>query len=55
MLVVVALCAVVDVVEHNHTGDEEQRLARWEEVQVGPAVAAPVTIAGPARSRGRSR
>lgn len=51
MLVIVPLSAVVDVVKHDNAGDEEHCLARWKEVQVVPAVAAPVTIAGRAGSR----
>lgn len=51
MFAIVALCAVVDVVKHNNTGDEVHCLARRKEVQVGPAVPSPVTIAGMTGSR----
>lgn len=46
MLPVVALRAVVDVIEHDDAGDEVHGLARGKEVQVGPPVPPPVTIAG---------
>lgn len=51
MFAIVALCAAVDVVKHNNAGDEVDCLARWKEVQVGPAVASTVTIAGMKGSR----
>lgn len=41
-----ALRAVVYVVEHNNTGYEVYCLPCGEEVQIGPAVPPPVTIAG---------
>lgn len=46
MFAIVPLGSVVDVVKHNHTGDEVDHFARREEVQVGPAVPSSVTVAG---------
>ncbi len=51
MFAIVALCAIADVVKHNHTGNEVDSLARWKEIQVGPAVPSPVSIAGVTGSR----
>ena len=52
MLAVVALGAGVDVVQHHHAGDEVHGLPRRQQVQVGPAVSASVTVAGkPGQSR----
>lgn len=42
---IVSLCAVLDVVEHNDTGDKVDRLACREEIQIGPAVTPAVAIA----------
>lgn len=42
---VVALRALVDVVEDHHAGNEVKRLARRQEVQVGPTVSPPVAVA----------
>lgn len=51
MFAIMPLCAVVDVVKHNYTGNKVHCLPSWEEVQVGPAVSPPVTIAGMTKSR----
>lgn len=45
MFSVVALCAVVDVVKHNDTGNEVNSFARRKEVHVGPAVPSSIPIA----------
>lgn len=45
MFAIVALRAVVDVVKDDNTSSEVHRLARRKEVQVGPTVPSPVTIA----------
>lgn len=45
MFAVVTLRPVVDVIEHDDAGDEVHRLACGQEVQVGPTVPPPVTVA----------
>lgn len=46
MFAVVPLCAVLDVVQNHHAGDEVHGLPGGQEVQVGPAVSATVTVTG---------
>lgn len=55
MFEIVALCAVVDVVEHDDAGDEVHGLAGRQEVQVGPAVSSPVAVASATESRRHSK
>lgn len=49
MLAVVSLCAVLDVVQNHHAGDEVHSFPSGQEVQVGSAVPAAVTVTGTRR------
>lgn len=46
MFAVVTLCAVLDVVQHHHAGDEVDGFPGGQEVQVGPAVSPAVPVTG---------